>query len=73
MYNFQTSKFYLTRLMTPFQCKCQFQRKANFVYWFYCKKKYLYTCKNIVMKPNLEDFLRKPFEQYHNENCGKQY
>ena len=37
------------------------------------QKKYLYTCKNIVMKPNLEDFLRKPFEQYHNENCGKQY
>ena len=37
------------------------------------QKKYLYTCKNIVTKPNLEDFLRKLFEQYHNENCGKQY
>ena len=37
-YNFQTSKFYLTRSMTPFQCKCQFQLNANFVYWFYCKR-----------------------------------
>ena len=35
--NFQTSKFYLTRSMTPFQCKCQIQLKANLVYWFYCK------------------------------------
>ena len=36
------------------------------------QKKYLYTCKNIVMKPNLEEFLRKLFEQYRIENCGKQ-
>ena len=35
------------------------------------QKKYLYTCKNIVMKPNLEEFLRKLFEQYRIENCGK--
>ena len=64
-YHFQTTKFYLTRLVTPFQCKCQFQLNANFVYWFHCK--------NIVMKPNLEEFLRKLFEQYRIENCGKQY
>jgi len=25
------------------------------------------------MKPNLEEFLRKLFEQYRIENCGKQY
>ena len=31
--NKQTSKFYLTRSMTPFQCKCQIQLKANFFYW----------------------------------------
>ena len=37
------------------------------------QKKYLYTCKNIVTKPNLEEFLRKLFEQYRIENCGKQY
>ena len=29
--------------------------------------------KNIVTKPNLEEFLRKLFEQYRIENCGKQY
>ena len=28
------------------------------------QKKYLYTCKNIVTKPNLEEFLGKLFEQY---------
>ena len=37
------------------------------------QKKYLYTCKNIVTKPHLEEFLRKLFEQYHIENCGKLY
>ena len=37
------------------------------------QKKYLYTCKNIVTKPDLEEFLRKLFEQYRIENCGKQY
>ena len=37
------------------------------------QKKYLYTCKNIVTKPNLEEFLRKLFEQYRIENCGKLY
>ena len=48
--------------MTPFQCKCQIQLKANF-----------YACKNIVTKPNLGEFLRKLYEQYRIENCGKQY
>ena len=37
------------------------------------QKTYLYTCKNIVTKPNLDEFLRKLFEQYRIENCGKQY
>ena len=37
------------------------------------QKKYLYTCKNIVRKRNLDEFLRKLFEQYDIENCGKQY
>ena len=37
------------------------------------QKKYLYTCMNTLRKPNLEEFLRKLFEQYRIENCGKQY
>ena len=37
------------------------------------QKKYLYTCKNIVTKRNLDEFLRKLFEQYRTEICGKQY
>ena len=37
------------------------------------QKKYLYTCKNIVTKPNLEEFVRKLFEHSRIENCGKQY
>ena len=36
------------------------------------QNKYLYTCKNIAKKPNLDEFLRKHFEQYCIENCGKQ-
>ena len=71
--NKQTSKFYLTSSMTPFQCKCQIQLKANFVSLVLLQKKYLYTSKNIVTKPNLDEFLRKLFEQYRIENCGKQY
>ena len=35
------------------------------------QKKYLYTCKNIVTKPNLDEVLLKLFEQYRIENCGK--
>ena len=65
-YNFQTSKFYSTRSMTPFQCKCQIRLKANFVYWFYCKRN---TC---ILAGTLDDFLRQLFEQYRIENCGKQ-
>ena len=37
------------------------------------QKKYLYTCNNILRKPNLEEFLRKLFKQNRIENCGKQY
>ena len=37
------------------------------------QKKYVYTCKNIVTKPNLDEFLSKLFEQYRIENCGKNY
>ena len=32
------------------------------------QKKYLYTCKNIVTKSNLDEFLRKLFKQYRIEN-----
>ena len=39
----------------------------------FLQKKYLYTCKKIVTRPNLDEFLRKLFEQYRIENCGKQY
>ena len=59
--------------MTTFQCKCQIQLKANFVSLVSLQKKYLYACKNIVTKPNLGEFLRKLYEQYRIENCGKQY
>ena len=31
-----------------------------------------FYCLTIVTKPNLEEFLRKLFEQYRIENCGKQ-
>ena len=37
------------------------------------QKKYLYTCRSIVTKRNLDEFLRKLFEQYRIEICGKQY
>ena len=37
------------------------------------QKKYLHTFKNIVTKPNLDEFLRKLFEEYRIENCAKQY
>ena len=37
------------------------------------EKKYLYTCKNIAIKPYLDEFLRELFEQYRIENFGKQY
>ena len=32
------------------------------------QKKYLYTCKNIVTKSNLDEFLRRLFKQYRIEN-----
>ena len=34
---------------------------------------YLYTCKSIAKRANLDDFLPKLFELNHNENSGKQY
>ena len=37
------------------------------------QKKYLYTCNNIGMKPTLDEFLQKLFEQYCIENRGKEY
>ena len=37
------------------------------------QKKYLYTCKNIVTKPNLDEFFPELFEQYGIENCAEQY
>ena len=60
--------------MSPFQCKYQIQLQANVVYSLVLlQKKHLYTCKNIVTKPTLVEFLRQLFEQYRIENCGKQY
>ena len=55
----------------PMQMPISTQRKLRLLVLL--QKKYLYTCKNIVTKPNLEEFLRKLFEQYRVENCGKQY
>ena len=55
----------------PLQMPISTQRKLRLLVLL--QKKYLYTCKNIVTKPNLEEFLRKLFEQYRIENCGKQY
>ena len=55
----------------PMQMPISTQRKLRLLALL--QKKYLYTCKNIVTKPNLEEFLRKLFEQYRIENCGKQY
>ena len=55
----------------PMQMPISTQRKLCLLVLL--QKKYLYTCKNIVTKPNLEEFLRKLFEQYRIENCGKQY
>ena len=68
-YNFQT------RSMTPFQCNAnaKFNSKQTSSIGNLLQKKYLYTSKNIVTKPNLDEFLRKLFEQYRIENCGKQY
>ena len=34
------------------------------------QKKYLYTCKKLTKKPDLEEFVSKLFEQYRVENCG---
>ena len=36
------------------------------------QKKYLYTCKNIAKKSNLDELLLKHAEQYYIDNCGKQ-
>ena len=55
----------------PLQMPISTQRKPRLLVLL--QKNYLYTCKNIVTKPNLEELLRKLFEQYRIENCGKQY
>ena len=73
-YNFQTSNVYLTRSMTPLiPMQMLNSTQSKLCLLVLLQKKYLYTCKNIVTKPNLEEFLRKLFEQYRIENCGKQY
>ena len=41
----------------PMQMPISTQRKLRLLVLL--QKKYLYTCKNIVTKPNLEEFLRK--------------
>ena len=55
----------------PMQMPISTQRKLRLLVLL--QKKYLYTCKNTVTKPKLEEFLRKLFEQFRIENCGKQY
>ena len=55
----------------PMQMPISTQRKLHLLVLL--QKKYLYTRKNIVTKPNLEDFLCQLFEQYRIKNCGKQY
>ena len=71
--NKQTSKFYLTRSILPSNANAKFNSKQTSSIGNLLQKKYLYTSKNIVTKPNLDEFLRKLFEQYRIENCGKQY
>ena len=41
----------------PMQMPIATQRKLGLLVLL--QKKYLYTCKNILTKPNLEEFLRK--------------
>ena len=55
----------------PMQIPILTQRKLRLLVLL--RKKYLYTRKNIVTKPNSEEFLLKLFEQYRIENFGKQY
>ena len=55
----------------PLQMPISTQRKLRLLVLL--QKKYLYTCNNIVKKPNLEEFIRKLFEQHRIENFGKQY
>ena len=47
--------------------------QSKFLLLALLQKKYLYTCKNIATKPNLDEFLHELFEQYRIENCGKHY
>ena len=46
----------------PMQMPISTQRKLRLLVLL--QKKYFYTCKNIVTKPNLEEFLCKHFEHY---------
>ena len=55
----------------PMQMPISTQRKLGLLVLL--QKKYLYTCRSIVTKRNLDEFLRKLFEQYRIEICGKQY
>ena len=72
-YNFQSSIFYSSRFddSLPIQMPNSTQSKLRLLVLLL--KKYLYTCKNIVTKPTLGEFLPKLFEHYRIENCGKQY
>ena len=55
----------------PMQMPNSTQRKFRLL--LLLQKKYLYTCTNIVTKPNLEEFLRKLFEQYRIKIVAKHY
>ena len=56
--------------ITDCQLPISTQRKPRLLVLL--QKNYLHTCRNFVRKPNLEEFLRKLFEQYRIENCGEQ-
>ena len=71
MYNFQRIIFYLIHSKTPFH-QISNSAQSKLLLLALSQKIYLYTCKNIATKPNLDEFLRELFKQYRIENCGKQ-
>ena len=71
MYNFQRIIFYLIHSKTPFH-QISNSTQSKLLLLALSQKIYLYTCKNIATKPNLDEFLRELFKQYRIENCGKQ-
>ena len=69
-YNFPTYKFYSTLLKAPFFSQLTNPHKSRLRLLILLQKKYLYTCKKLTKKPDLEEFVSKLLEQYRIENCG---